>query len=166
MGGFIIRDVYEDKSTPEKFEAQLDKAFRGKENIILIEPVKLGGEIKQFIVLGNRFHKSAVLCGLGSLVAMASLPSEKSHLVSLPLAVTGWFCTAVYDLTWQFDPCSKYQLLRDKSKLNLNVIGKLNSTSALVIERKDDRVRKILHNALSIATLMYFSWKYYSLNFR
>ena len=37
--------------------------------------------------------------------------------VPVPCAGLSLFCTALYTISWQFDPCCKYQVEHDASKL-------------------------------------------------
>ena len=162
----IIREVYEDESTTERFEARLEKALQNGEKFIIIEPIKLGKDIQKFIYVGNIFHKTAVTSSLFSLTVcylshVPYFPEHSCYTIALPLAMVGWISTGVYNLTWQFDPCSKYQVLQDRSKLSQNAVSDLHTTSPVVLERKDDTVRKMLHNLLALSTASFFAYRFY-----
>ena len=162
----IIREVYEDESTQERFQARLERALQSQQQFIIIEPIQLGREMQKFIFVGNFFHKAAVMSSLCSLTAcylshIPSFPEHTCYTVALPLAMVGWISTGVYDLTWQCDPCSKYQVLRDRSKLSQHAVSDLHTTSPVVLERKDDTVRKVLHNFLALSTASFFAYRFY-----
>ncbi|XP_067930349.1 transmembrane protein 11, mitochondrial-like [Watersipora subatra] len=155
----IIREVY-DQSGDEEFEAELDHALEVESNTIVIEPLQLGLETARWISLGNFLHKTAVLCGLSTLAV--STRTDKLYII-IPLGCTSFVCAGVYLISWQPDPCCKYQVESDPTMMDRLPLHKLSSTSPIVLVRKDDTRRKILHNSLALMSFAICCWKVYSL---
>lgn len=134
----------------------------------MIEPTKLGDETALWIRFGNCLHKTAVLAGTGSLL-MGAMLENHAPKVSIPLAFCGWVATAAYTISWQFDPCVKYQIVTDKKRRGLipsEAVQKLTTVSPVVLERRDDFHRKLLHCSISLFTAAYWSWKFYNFYFK
>jgi hypothetical protein len=147
----IIREIYDSENAYEYFEQQLERALANEAEVIVIEPFKLGDETARWISVGNCLHKTSVLAGFGSLVAAFVWPDKK--LISLPAAVLTVVCVGLYSISWQFDPCCKYQVESDSRQLAQLSLQPLNSSSPVVLVRRDDTRRKILHTAVAIACI-------------
>jgi hypothetical protein len=65
----------------------------------------------------------------------------------------------LYGVSWQFDPCCKYQIEYDTRKLAQLPGG--TSSSPVVLVRTDDKYRKILHNVIAGSAAFYVGWKVY-----
>lgn len=72
-------------------------------------------------------------------------------------------CRALYGISWQFDPCCKYQVEYDAYKLSRLPLHTLTSSTPVVLVRKDDLHRKRLHNTIALAALVYCVKKVYEL---
>jgi len=147
----IIREIYDSENAYEYFEQQLERALSNESEVIVIEPFKLGDETARWISVGNCLHKTAVLAGFGSIVAAFVWPDKR--LLALPAAVLSVMCVSLYSVSWQFDPCCKYQVESDSRQLAQLSLTPLNSPSPVVLVRKDDTRRKVLHTAVAIACL-------------
>lgn len=145
----IIREVYEPGGI-EEFENELDHALEVGTETIVIEPVRLGSETARWIAVGNFLHKASVLSGLACLVT--SLKSDRAYVI-LPLGITSFICAGVYMVSWQFDPCCKYQVETDVRKMEKLPLHKLSSSSPVILVRKDDTRRKVLHNSVALAAV-------------
>jgi hypothetical protein len=132
----IIREIYDSENAYEYFEQQLERALANEAEVIVIEPFKLGDETARWISVGNCLHKTSVLAGFGSLVAAFVWPDKK--LISLPAAVLTVVCVGLYSISWQFDPCCKYQVESDSRQLAQLSLQPLNSSSPVVLVRRDD----------------------------
>ena len=99
-----------------------------------------------------------MLCGLAT--AACSAGSDKLYIV-LPLGSASVICAGVYMVSWQPDPCCKYQVESDYSRMDRLPLHKLSSTSPIVLVRKDDKRRRILHNTLAFLSLAMCCWKVY-----
>jgi len=148
----VIREVYDGINSQERFEFELECALEEKADYIVIEPTKLGEETSRWIRVGNCLHKTAVISGLASAIVPHFLPETNGYLsilARLPTSVLSIGCATLYGISWQFDPCCKYQVTvnsRELSKLN---IKNLTNASPVVLVRRDDRYRKGLHNTIS-----------------
>jgi len=153
----VIQEVYECDNAEEMFEIQLEKALDlGCENIV-IEPEKLGNEIARWITAGNCFHKTSVLSGVGTITS-GMLWGDRPYIY-LPMGLLATFCGGLY-FVQIFDPCCKYQVLRDKKKL-AGYHSSLPTSQPVVLHRRDSqfRRRKLVHLSVNLATVTFCLWK-------
>ncbi len=115
----------------------------------------------RWIRFGNFLHKSAVLASLGALVSLPFLHHSTSNLTSIPLGVFGIGCAALYDVSWQFDPCSQYQVDYQGTELTNVPSHDLHSQTPVVLIQRNDKHRKRLHNTLALVILGYLGWRVY-----
>ena len=123
--------------------------------------MSLGDETVRWIRFGNFLHKSAVLSTLGTLVTLPMLPANIGYYTAVPIGVFGVCCAGLYDLSWQFDPCCKYQVDYKGTQLTKVPSHELHSRSPVVLVRHNDKYRRRLHNILSLVVTGYFGWKLY-----
>lgn len=71
----------------------------------------------------------------------------------VPATILSSLCTGLYSISWQFDPCCKYQVENSGNHLEQLALGGLNSASPVVLVRRDDTRRKILHTAVTAACI-------------
>ena len=83
------------------------------------------------------------------------------HAVTLPLGLASIGCAAMYGVSWQYDPCSKYQL--DHRGLSMTNIptAELTTDTSIVLVRRNDIYRKRLHNSVAILVCVMFGWQLY-----
>ena len=117
----------------------------------------------RWIRFGNLLHKTAVISCLGGLVLVPLLPNKLFCYVSLPLGVVGVGCASLYGLSWQSDPCCKYQVDQEGKELTHIASHEVHSPSPVVLVFKNDKYRKRLHNILALATSALFGWRLYTL---
>lgn len=158
----IIRVSYE-PNAKDVMECDLEVALENSYQIIVVEPVELGNETVRWIQVGNFLHKSAVICSLGTLVSMPFLPFSVSKFTAVPLGVFALCCAGLYDLSWQFDPCCKYQVDYQGTELPSIPTHELRSRSPVVLVQRNDKYRKMLHNTLALAVMAYLGWQCYLL---
>ncbi|XP_057651124.1 transmembrane protein 11, mitochondrial [Diorhabda carinulata] len=146
----VIREVYDNEFSPACFSMELEKALESCCSIIVIEPTQLGDETARWISFGNYLHKMAVITGFTSIISGFAWP--ESFAPQAPLSIISTLCTGLYTASWQFDHCVKYQVERDIGKLSrLPILGALTVASPVVLVRKDDSKRKILHSVVTLA---------------
>ncbi|XP_050309384.1 transmembrane protein 11-A, mitochondrial isoform X2 [Anthonomus grandis grandis] len=156
----IIREVYDGPDSQDMFVVELEKALESRCSIIVIEPSQLGDETARWITAGNYLHKMAVISGFSSVVTGFVWPHN--FVPQAPLAIFSVLCTGLYTASWQFDHCVKYQVERDPGKLaRLPILSALTATSPVVLVRKDDTRRKILHCTVSVAAAALCVYKLY-----
>jgi len=162
----IIREIYENNSSEECFENELEGALEAKVKVIVIEPSKLGDETARWIYVGNCLHKTAVLAGVGCLITGLNWPD--CGLIHMSFGFTSVICAGVYAISWQFDPCCKYQIESNSERIKerLSYVQNLNSSSPVVLVRRDDTRRKLLHNVLALSSIGFTSWKIYEWYFK
>jgi len=147
----IIREIYDSENANEIFEQQLEQALAKSVDTIIIEPYKLGDETTRWIAVGNCLHKTAVLAGFGSILSAFVWPDKA--FIFVPATMLSSLCTGLYSLSWQSDPCVKYQVENSGRQLQQLSLGSFNSASPVVLVRRDDTRRKILHTAVTLACL-------------
>ncbi|KAF5287077.1 hypothetical protein FQA39_LY16062 [Lamprigera yunnana] len=172
----VIREVYDSEDAPQTFALELERALDAECAIIVIEPTQLGEETARWIRVGNCLHKTAVLSGLGAIVTgwcygssyttyypdFIGLMWSDKPIICLPFGVLSLLCTGFYTVSWQFDNCVKYQEERDPKKLSkLQVLTTMSAASPIVLVRKDDAKRKILHCTVSLAAVCFCAFKLY-----
>lgn len=153
----VIRDQGDDFSE-EDLEIELDKALDVQAEFIVIEPKTLGDETARWIKVGNCLHKTAVIsglvCGLGQ-----SMDNSKTYII-LSCGMISVFCASVYAISWQYDPCCKYQVEDNVPKLE-KIIGNLSTESPVLLVRRDDSRRKKLHNIIAIISGIICAYRFY-----
>lgn len=157
----IIREIYNGKDAHENFEIELERALEASCKTIIIEPSKLGEDTAHWIGIGNCLHKTAVLAGFGSLVSGFIWPDRP--YVYCPFGAVSLFCTGLYTISWQFDPCCKYQVENGPKELEKLPLHTLNSTSPVVLVLRDDNRRKLLHWTATLTAVSYCGWRLYQI---
>ena len=156
----IIREVYENDDSLEDFEVELDRALDAEAKTIVIEPAKLGEETARWIRLGNWLHKSAVISGSICLIGGYIDADTFRDKVYVSLGLVSVVCSGVYTISWQTDPCCKYQVEDNVPKIE-KLLNNLSSTNPVVLVRRDDSRRKILHSIVALFAGLYCAWKTY-----
>lgn len=154
----VIREVYDSGNAHETFEAELEKALEAKVNYIIIEPTVLGDETGRWITVGNCLHKTAVLSGISSIVS--GLIWQDRPLFSAPLCAISIFCTGLYTVSWNYDPCCQYQVERDPKKL-ANVPNLHEFSSPLVLAYSDNTRTKYFHRGITLLSAAFCAWQLY-----
>lgn len=160
----VIHDLEDEEGGEEgreMLECQLELALEKGFFVIVVEPVWLGDQTVRWIQVGNFLHKSAVLASLGALVSFPFLSPSVSVFTAVPVGVFGVCCAGFYDVSWQFDPCCKYQVDRHGRDLARIPSHELHSRTPIVLVRKNDQYRKLLHNSLSLVVVAYLGWQLY-----
>ncbi|XP_016089874.1 transmembrane protein 11, mitochondrial isoform X2 [Sinocyclocheilus rhinocerous] len=160
---YIVHEIYNGENAQEQFEYELEQALEAQYRYIVIEPTRIGDETARWVAVGNCLHKTAVLAGAVCLLTPLALPADYSRYVALPAGTLSLACAALYSISWQFDPCCKYQVEYDSQKLSRLPLHTLTSSSPVVLVRRDDVHRKRLHNTIALAALAYCAKKIYEL---
>ncbi|CAG9854362.1 unnamed protein product [Phyllotreta striolata] len=145
----VIREVYDHEYSQDFFSMELEKALESCCTVIVIEPTKLGDETARWITFGNYLHKTAVISGLTSIISGFAWPDNFAP--QAPLSILSTLCAGLYTASWQFDHCVKYQVEKDIRRLaRMPILGALTASSPVVLVRKDDTKRKILHSSVAL----------------
>lgn len=152
----VIKEVYDSENAHEAFLDELERALEAGCKVIVIEPPRLGDETARWIAVGNCLHKTAVISGVSAIICGFAWPRYPYAYV--PFGVISFFTTGLYTVSWQFDPCVKYQVYTD-SLARLPRLPLFNSASPTVLIRKDDRNRKILHCTVMLASTIVCVWR-------
>lgn len=125
----VIREVYDNGVAFEKFEAELDKALEAKVDYIVIEPTRLGDETARWIYVGNCLHNTAVVSGFASVIY--SFIWQDRPLFSAPMCAISVFCTGLYTVSWNYDPCCQYQVRFEAFCIKPEIKPRTHCTSQL-----------------------------------
>jgi len=153
----VIREIYDGENAQERFELELERALEAAVPVIVIEPVRLGDETARWIAVGNFLHKTSVLAGLGSIIS--GIISDKHLYLCTPMGLLSLLCTGLYTVSWQFDPCCKYQVEMDTKRLAKLPVNRLTTSSPIVLVRRDDKKRKSLHCTICITAVTITVWR-------
>ena len=131
-------------------------------------------------MVGNCLHKTAVLSGLVSIAS--GLLNHFSHeankfMFSVQFSGFVWprniticasfgfvslFCTSLYTISWNTDPCVQYQIERNPKKLpkfpNLN-----DFTSPVVLTYKSNKKTKYLHRIVTTFAVGVCAYRIYEI---
>jgi len=143
----------------EEYEEELETAFESRCSLVIIEPQSLGDEVMRWIAVGNFIHKSAVVSGLAAFASSVFLPNKVN--LAAPLIAASVFATGIYNISWQHDPASKFQPFSPSRsnpctpQLPLHL---LHSPNPVVLTRRNDYARKILHTSVTCFVSGIFIW--------
>ncbi len=141
-----------------QFENALEQEF----TLIVVEPVGLGNESIRWIKVGNFLHKSAVITSIMTLCVSPLISTHISLFTTFPLGIMGISSAVLYNISWQYDPCCKYQVDYRGKEVTRIPSHDIHSPSPVVLVRRNDKYRKVLHNSLSLVVLGYMGWKLYN----
>lgn len=147
--------------TKELYDLELEHALSFHYSMIVIEPKALGDQVSRWIRVGNFLHKTSVVCGLGCLFSPLVLPPNSRTNLSITMGSASLLLAAVYNMSWQYDPCCKYQVEYDSHNLAKVPLESLTTPSPVVLVYKDDKYRKRLHNITAVAVCIYMGYKAY-----
>ncbi|KAL4240597.1 Transmembrane protein 11 [Mactra antiquata] len=156
----VIPDVENGDYSMEDFENELEKALDDHAEIIVIEQKSLGDETARWIKVGNCLHKVGVVSGVISSLYQC-IDGSKTYIV-LSCGIVSVLCASVYAISWQNDPCCKYQVDDSVERLE-KVIGGLQNLSPVVLVRRDDTRRKKLHNFIALLSGIICAVKFYKM---
>lgn len=154
----LIREIYETDDAHEHFIAELDKALIEKVDYIIIEPNKLGDETARWILVGNCLSKTSIAAGIASVALNYVWP--RNILVSGSVCAVSLFCTGLYALSWDNDPCVQYQVESNPKKLSKVPILK-DFSSPIVLVYTSNTKSKYLQRIACAAALGYCGYRIY-----
>lgn len=158
-GGGLPSDKPREKK--DKFEREFEGAIEKGYDLIVIEPRYLGDEVIRWIKTGNFLHKSSVISTFSSLLFVPLFPRTYNLYIIAPLGLYGVSSALLYNLSWQFDPCCKYQVDWYGEELMNIPSGELTTTTPVVLVRRNDVYRKVLHTTLAAVVAGYIGWRLY-----
>ncbi|XP_045211361.2 transmembrane protein 11, mitochondrial-like [Mercenaria mercenaria] len=154
----VIREQDTEEFTDEDFEMELDRALDVHAEFIVIEPRNLGDETARWIKVGNCLHKTSVVTGFVS--GVVQYMDSSRNFVIISCGVLSVFCASIYAVSWQYDPCCKYQVEDNLPKLE-KILGSLSTVTPVVLVRRDDTRRKKLHNIIAIISGIICAYRFY-----
>lgn len=156
----VIREVYDNEYSQDYFSMELEKALDACCSVIVIEPSELGDETASWIHVGNCLRKSAVVLGIGSILSGIIWPKRVIPQVSF--SIISALCASLYTASWQFDHSVKYQVERDLQKLSrFPILEILKAASPVVLVRKDNGKRNILHWTVPLTAAALCMYRFY-----
>ena len=157
----FIRASYGPEDQSDDLEEQLEDALEDEAIHIIIESKRIGDETTKWIQMGNFLHKSTVLTGFSCIVTGLTVSTKYNNYICIPFGVFSLSCASLYGVSWQYDPCCKYQIEQDPQTLASLQIENLTSSLVVVLKRREDKYRKRLHNFFALGVAGYFGWKCY-----
>ncbi|XP_033737185.1 transmembrane protein 11-A, mitochondrial-like [Pecten maximus] len=157
----IIREPGEEGGDARDCEFELERASFAQTKTIIIESSKLGDMTARWITVGNCLHKTSVVSGLTSMVCMYFYPDRS--FIYFPLGLVSVTLAGTYAVSWQFDPYCKYQVEHNVHRLEKLPLHNIATSSPIVLIRRDDHRRKVLHNIVALAAAGLCAWKAYKL---
>lgn len=139
----------------------MESALENQYTLIVIEPLGLGDHVIRWIRVGNFLHKSSVLADLGCLMILPFVPRKVVLFTALPLGVFGVGCACLYNFSWRKDPCCKYQVDYKGTSLAQISSHELHTQNPVILIKRNDKYRKILHNTLAMVVFGIFAWRLY-----
>ncbi|KAM5292621.1 transmembrane protein 11, mitochondrial-like [Ctenodactylus gundi] len=151
----IVHENYNGENAQDQSEYELEQALEAQCNNIVIKPTHISDKTACWITVGNCLHKTAMLAGTACLFTPLALSLDYSHYISLLTGMLSLACCTLYGISWQFDPCCKYQVEYDAYKRSRLPLHTLTSSAPVMLVLKDDLHRKILPNTIALAALVY-----------
>ena len=146
----IIKDASKDPNIEvEDIEQELERAFEEEAQLIIIEPTVLGNEVAKWIALGNFLHKASVISGLLSF-GIHRFDKSRYNLI-IGCGTISSLCAITYAVCWKDDPCCKFQVAEQVPDLE-HMVTSLGSANPVVLVRRNDSRRKVLHNIIASLT--------------
>ncbi|EDV96380.1 transmembrane protein 11 homolog, mitochondrial isoform X2 [Drosophila grimshawi] len=152
----VIREVYDSSNAHERFEAELDKALEAKVDFIIIEPPRLGDETGRWIWVGNCLHKTAAATGVVSMIS--SLLWYDRPVIAAPVCAMSLFCTGLYAVSWNYDPCCQYQV-EENNEEALSKLPLTDVSSPVILGYSPNTQAKYLHRGITFLSAALCAWQ-------
>lgn len=149
---YIIREIYENENSIETFLIQLERALHKKYECIVIEPKRLAEETGRWIMLGNILSRLSLLSGAASITI--SVVSPNRLFVSVPLAALTLITRGFYDISWNFDPCSKYQVETGGSAVARFVDESVAKSATRILVYKDNALLNYAQRSVTVVAVV------------
>ena len=114
--------------------------------------------------MGNFCHKGCVLLGAAAILTNF-IPNTifplRWQLLTAPLGLASVGCAITYGVSWQYDPCSKYQLDHRGECMRDIPSAELTTDTSIVLVRRNDIYRKRLHNSVALVVCVLLGFQLY-----
>ena len=135
---------------------ELNEAMRHNFDAILLSDISLGKRVCSWIQFGNFLHKIGVLTGLSSLLLNIA---QTSDWLTASVSFCSIISISAYNAIWRRDIVSCYQL-DTRGDFVANVpLSSVKSGSLMVLVKRDDRYRRLLHNLIGCFLIVQFGLK-------
>lgn len=94
----------------------IDDALDLSPTFIAIKEKNVATQVIKWITFGNFLHKSAVISSLMTFLLPRLTPMAPENFKRMIIIIFGCssiIATLIYNSCWMFDPCSKYQVLKE-----------------------------------------------------
>ncbi|XP_023213465.1 transmembrane protein 11-B, mitochondrial-like [Centruroides sculpturatus] len=159
-----INIVFEDhdwEETSATADDELEKAMASGTRIIIIEPLELGEMTSVWIGFGRFLNRLSLYTGLGTLATAYFWPKNPHFYCSL--GAINFVCTAMYGVAWQFDPCSKYRVVKSPSERANLPLHLISTYCPVVLARKNTLPMNCTRIILTFSAVGYCLWNVYKL---
>ena len=151
--------------TEHSLECQFESALESGFTLVVLEPPGLGENCTRWIRVGNFLHKSAVIAAVGTLAITPFIPVKVSFFTTFPLGLFSISCATLYGVSWQSDPCCKYQVDYKGRELTKIPSHEIHTSSPVILVKRNDKYRKLVHNTLAVAVVAFLgrvAYRYFS----
>lgn len=137
-------------------QLELTEAMGHNFDAILLSDISLGKRVCGWIQFGNFLHKLGVLTGVSSLLLNIA---QTSDWLTASVSFCSIFSISVYNAIWRRDIVSCYQL-DTRGDFIANVpLSSVKSGSMMVLVKRDDKYRRLLHNLIGCFLVVGFGLK-------
>lgn len=142
---------------------ELDEALQDALPYVVIDYPDVGKEATYAIKWGNFFHKFSVICGVFTF-SCGLIKIKVADLSIVPFGIMSSLGALTYNYCWASDPLSQYQIVRpERYALDAPIFDQqLCSQGQVILIRRNDEMRRKLHNNLSVMALCYVLYKIWS----
>ena len=135
---------------------ELNEAMGHNFDAILLSDISLGKRVCNWIQFGNFLHKIGVLTGVSSLLLNIA---QASDWLAASVSLCSIISISAYNAIWRRDIVSCYQL-DTRGDFVANVpLSCVKSGSLMVLVRRDDKYRRLLHNLIGCFLIAQFCLK-------
>ena len=140
-------------------ELELKEALKQNYDVIVLSDIALGQRVCKWIQFGNILHKSAVISGISCCVL--NIATQTADWLTNAISLCSLLSITVYNTMWRRDTVSRYQLDTRGDFVSQMPLSSVKSRSLMVLIKRDDCYRRILHNLIGCILVLHMGLKLY-----
>jgi len=160
-GVALIREIFD--GGDDLLDTELERALEKRMHTIVIGAHRLGEETARWISIGNCLNKTAVVTGIGSI--LAGIVWRERRTTQCCLAGISLVTNGLHFLSWQMDECSHYKVETDVDHIRakcVDIFEDFDKTVVLTRRSPNDIKRtNIFQTAISLIALAFTAFKIY-----
>ena len=138
-------------------ELELKDALKQDYDVIVLSDISLGQKVCKWIQFGNILHKSAVVSGTTCVVL--NLATQTPDWFTTCMSLCSILSITLYNAMWRRDTVSRYQLDTRGDFVSQMPLSSVRSRSLMVLMKRDDCYRRILHNLIGCIVVLHLGLK-------